>query len=40
MGSTLVPGFGAWAAYAENPIENPYQGLNDPSYLASFGQSC
>lgn len=37
MGSTLVPGTVSWAAYAKDPINDPYAGLSDPSYLASFG---
>ncbi|RLL98713.1 hypothetical protein CFD26_102593 [Aspergillus turcosus] len=35
MGSTLTPGFGAYAAYSPDPTK-PWLGLNDPGFLASF----
>ena len=34
----MTPGFGAWSAYAADPVQNPYAGLTDPGFLASFGQ--
>jgi hypothetical protein len=38
MGASLAPGFCSFAAYSSDPLGNPYQGLTEPGFLASFGQ--
>lgn len=39
VASTLTPSFGAWSAYSTDPVNDPYSGLNEPGFLASFGMS-